>query len=95
MASKSQKEIEKKIEELKGLQDKIRPNDMFGGSNTDKLEAVIKALEDDMDEDDIYEEWDVDEDDSLYDIMNIARNAVEWRDGDSEDDPAEGWPLEK
>ena len=92
MDNKTQKEIDAKIEELKALRDKIKPYSIFGDDNGAKLEAVIKVLEDDLDEDDINDEWDI-EDEKLYDINSHAIETAGWRDGESDEDPAEGWPL--
>jgi len=84
--------VASEIEKLKEMAPKIRQTDAFGGDNRAKIDAQIQVLEEEMDEDDIYDEWNDDEDpDSTYDIVSCARDAMEWRDGDRKESPSSEW----
>ena len=91
---KTQKEIEKQITALKEIRPKVRPYSVFGDSNLDKLDAQIKVLEEDMDSDEVYDEWPGEEKD--METRMAADDAIAWRDGESEiEDLAADWPLLK
>lgn len=94
MASKTQAEIDKQIEALKAIRPKVKPYSAFGDNNLDKLDAQLKVLEEDMDSDEVWDEWPEEEADS--EVRMSADDAVSWRDGESDiDDLAEDWPLIK
>ena len=94
MASKTQAEIDKQVKKLKAIRPKVKPTTYFGDSNLDKLDAQVKVLEEDMDFDEVWNEWPEEEKD--MEIRMSADEAVSWRDGESdEDDLAEDWPLIK
>lgn len=94
MASKTQEEIDKQVKKLKAIRPKIKPYSFFGDSNLDKLDAQVKVLEEDMDSDEVWDEWP--EEESDMEIRMSADDAVSWRDGESEvNDLAEDWPLEE
>ena len=55
----------------------------FGESNTDKLDAQIKVLQDDLDEEAIYEEYPEDEDEGDGNVEREAALEIQmWRDDD-------------
>jgi len=89
---KTQAEIDEQIVALKAIRPKVRPYTYFGDSNLDKLDAQIKVLEEDMDSDDVYNEWPEDEAD--MEVRMSAEEAINWREGYGEnDDLTEDWPL--
>ena len=89
---KTQKEIDTQIERLKAVMPNVRPTSFFGDSNLDKIDAQIKVLEEDMDSDDVWDEWPEEEGD--MEVRMSADDAVSWRDGESDiEDLAEDWPL--
>lgn len=89
---KSQKEIDAQIKSLKAVRPKVRPVSGFGDDNLAKLDAQVKVLEDDLDSDDVWDEWPEDEGD--MEIRMSADDAIAWREGDGEsDDLSKDWPL--
>lgn len=94
MESKTQKEVDEQVKRLQAIRPKIKPYSYFGDSNLDKLDAQIKVLEEDMNSDKVWDEWPREEAD--MEIRMSADEAVNWRDGVSEeDDLAKDWPLIK
>ena len=88
---KSQKEIDEQIKKLNEIKPKVKPTTVFGDSNLDKLDAMIKVLEEDMDSDEIWEEWPGEKN---IEIRMSADDARSWIDDESDiDDLAEDWPL--
>jgi len=101
---KNEKEIKQEIAKLKSLKHSVRRYSVFGGDNWAKIEAQIKALDDDMTEDDTYDEWpeeEADEEDPetrevTMDIRSDAQYAIRWADGEEKEPPSKGWePLTK
>lgn len=89
---KTQEEIKKEIEALKAIRPKVVPYSMFDDDNLAKLDAQVKVLEEDMDSDDIWDEWPGEESD--MGIRSSAGDARNWIDGYGDDDSlANGWPL--
>jgi len=89
---KTQKEINTQIAALKEVRPKIKPYSFFGDDNLAKLDAQVRVLEEDLDEDDIWEEWPEDEE---FDIRTAADNTVAWRNGDSDvENLADDWPVD-
>jgi hypothetical protein len=90
MAKPSKKEIKQEIKQLKDLLSNIRPYSIFGTDNKAQLAAQIKVLEEDMDNNDIYDEFDysgIDEE-----VLGSALNAREWLDGEYEEETlSEDW----
>lgn len=94
MKERTQEEIEQQIDRLKEIRPKVRPYTAFGDDNLAKLDAQVKVLEEDMDSDDIWDEWPQEESD--MEIRMAAEKACNWLVGESEsDDLAEDWPLTK
>lgn len=92
MAEKTQKEIDEQVEKLKAIRPKVKPYSFFGDDNLDKLDAQVKVLEEDMDGDEVWDEWP--EEESDMNTRMSADDAINWRDGESEiDDLAKDWPL--
>jgi len=91
---KTQAEIDAQIKALKVVRPKVKPYSAFGDDHLRNLDAQIKVLEDDMDSDDVWDEW-PDEEGDVGTRMS-AEDAVSWRDGESDiEDLAEDWPLIK
>lgn len=89
---KTQEEINEQIKLLKEARDKIVPQSMFGTDNLELLDAQVRVLEKDMDEDDIWDRWDRDEED--MDIRSSAEMAIEWREGDCDlDNLVDNFPM--
>ncbi|KKN05761.1 hypothetical protein LCGC14_1084140 [marine sediment metagenome] len=81
---KTQKQINAQIRLLNEARDKIVPMSMFGTDNVEGLDAMVKVLEQDMDSSDVWDRWDRDEED--LDVRSNAEEAVDWRDGESENE---------
>ena len=89
---KTQKEIDAQIAALNEVRPRVKPYSFFGDDNLAKLDAQVRVLEEDLDEDDVGEEWP--EDDEM-DIRTAADDAVTWRDGESDiENLADDWPIE-
>lgn len=93
METKTQEEINEQVEKLKAIRPKVKPYSAFGDDNLAKLDAQVKVLEEDMDSDDVWDEWPRDEAD--METRMAADDAINWRDDNSsgEDDLAKDWPM--
>ena len=90
---KTQQEIDKQVVDLKEIRSKIKTHNYFGDSKLDELDAQVKALEDSMDNDDIFDEWPEEESD-IY-IRTAAEEALNWLEDASEyDDLTECYTIE-
>ena len=90
MKKPTEAQIKKEIETLRDYQSRVRPYTSFGDSNVDAIGAQIKVLEEEMDEDAIWDEWLDDEDDRLRDV---ALETFQWINGEA-DRPSKEWkPL--
>lgn len=93
---KTDKQIQNEIKALKEIRPKVRPYSMFGDDNLAALDAQIKVLENDWDNNDIYNEYD--HIDSSEYILDAAIAAREWI-NDEEDSDCESlaceWPLKE
>lgn len=93
---KTKEQITKEIEALKTVRPNVRPTSMFGDDNLGSVDAQIAVLEDDMDDSDIYDNYDR-VSSSEY-ILDAAICARQWID-DEEDSDCEGlaceWPLKE
>jgi len=93
---KTQEQIKKEIKALETVRPKIRPRSMFGDDNLAGLDAQIEVLENDWDDDEIYNRYDH-AGSSEY-ILESALAARQWID-DEEDPDCEGlaceWPLKE
>lgn len=91
---KTQEEIKGEIEALKTVRPKVKPHSMFGDDNLAMLDAQVDVLENDLDDDDIYERYDH-ADASEY-VLEGALEANNWRDSNSESNSlAEDMPLKE
>jgi len=87
---KTQKEVEQQIEALRGIQEKVRPYSAFGDSHLDAIDAQIKVLEEDMENDEIEYEFESE----AQNVLMAALDARQWIDGESDiDDLAADYPL--
>lgn len=92
MEIKTQEEIDEQIAALKEIRPKVKPYSFFGDDNLAKLDAQIKVLEEDMDSDEVWDEWPEEEKD--VEIRMAADEAVVWRDSELDvDNLADDWPL--
>ena len=93
---KTKEQIKKEIEALKTVRPNVRPTSIFGDDNLGGVDAQIMVLEDDMDDNQIYDRYDHAHS-SEY-ILDAALGARGWMD-DEEDDDCEGlaceWPLKE
>ena len=91
---KTNEEIKKEVEALKAIRPKVKPYSIFGDDNLANLDAQVNVLENNLDPDDIYEQYDH-ADASEY-VLEGALEADNWRSGDSESDSlAEDMPLKE
>lgn len=80
------KQIQAEIEALTEIKPKVRRLTFFGDDNHKAIDAQIKVLEKDLDEDAIYDRWDDGR------LLDYAQSARAWLDGESEEDSlVEGW----
>lgn len=93
---KTKEQITREIEALKTVRPNVRPTSMFGDDNLSSIDAQIEVLENNWNDDDIYDNFDrcaVQE----Y-ILEAALVARQWID-DEEDPDCEGlaceWPLKE
>ncbi len=93
---KNQEQIDEQIRLLKEARDKIVSTSVFGTDNIELLNAQVRVLEKDMDEDDIWDRWDRDEED--MDVRSSADEAVAWREDEGNamnDNLVDGFPMQK
>jgi hypothetical protein len=88
---KTNKQIADEIAELKRLRPLIPKLTMFGERNLDAIDAQIEALADEFDESDCYNLYDLNE--WTQRELENALDAIQWRDGESDDQPSgkDGW----
>jgi hypothetical protein len=87
-------EVKAEIARLKEMKPKVRRKTAFGDDNWEKIDAQIRVLEEDMDEDAIYAAWGDDNDpEHNLDLIHNAREAREWLDGveTPPELPSDGW----
>ena len=93
---KTKEQITKEIELLKTVRPNVRPMSMFGDDNLGSVDAQIQVLDEYLDDDEIYDRFDV-ASSSEY-ILEAALAARQWID-DKEDPDCEGlaceWPLKE
>lgn len=90
---KTKEQITKEIEALKTVRPNVRPRSAFGDDNLAQLDAQITVLENNWDNNEIYDEYD--HAGLSEEILSSALYARQWIDGENDDDLAEGWPLKK
>jgi len=89
---KTKKEIQTEIKALKAVRPKVRPYSAFGDNNLEQLDAQVDVLENNLDNNEIYNKYDR----SQYseETVSAALDARQWIDGESEvESLAEGYPL--
>ena len=93
---KTKDQIKKEIEALKTVRPNVRPRSAFGDDNLAQLDAQVAVLENDWDNNDIYDEYD--RAGLSEEILSSALCARQWMD-DEEDPDCEGlaceWPLKE
>ncbi len=93
---KTKEQITKEVEALKTVRPNVRPTSMFGDDNLGGIDAQIQVLENDWDNNEIYDRYDH-ASSSEY-ILEAAQAARQWM-NDEEDPDCEGlaceWPLKE
>ena len=90
---KTEKQIKKEIEALKTVRPNVRPTSMFGDDNLAALDTQVKVLEENLNNDRIYDAYD--HCDSSEYILGSALHARQWINGEEDDGLAEMWPLKE
>ena len=76
MSELSKEEVDKMIADLKEIKPKVRKTSMFGDNHHNAIDAQIRVLEEDLDEEDINDEvWE-------DNVVESAMAAREWLDGE-------------
>ena len=97
--AKTEQEVQQEIEKLQEMKPKVRPYTAFGDNNRNAIQAQIDALMEEMDDGDVYDKLGTEEDEFddgewTQHEVDTALQAIQWRDGDAEESPSEGWePL--
>lgn len=89
-------QIKAEIAELKRIKPLIPERSFFGDNNQEAIDAQIIVLEEDLSEEDVFERGERAEDEEGYfdeNMINHARDAVDWLNGDSEESPSAGWAV--
>jgi len=82
---KTREEALAEAKKLREMKPKVRQFSFFNDDNWAQIDAQIKVLEDDMDEDDIYgNEWDQGEE-------SAAMSTRLWMDGEDNFPPSDDW----
>ena len=88
---KTHDEITAEIAKLREMKPNVRATSIFGDDHHAAIDAQIRALEEDMDADNIDEEFEFEPDN----IREGAQQAIDWRDDFLNDDedkaPSEDW----
>lgn len=103
----TESDIEAEIKMLKVLKPLIVPQSMFGDDNVQSIQDAIDVLTKRMDEDEVYDRYDLvnedlepDEDERAFmneadkrsnERADHAMDTVRWMDGDSTERPSDGW----
>jgi len=85
---RSQEEIQTVVQALQELKPIIRRKAFFGDDNWEKIDAQIYVLQEDIDEDEIFDRYTKDDD---LDIRDAAFDAYAWKTGDDEIDLILDW----
>ena len=91
MSKPTKETIEETIKQLKEMRPKIRHYSVFGDDNRAAVAAQINVLENDLDTDQIADEYDC-ADESEY-IYESAIQAREWLDGEVEENLVDDWNI--
>lgn len=83
-------EIRQEIEKLRELKPRVPERSFFGDSNHEQIDAQLDVLENGLEEDDIYNTYEDDEDESSQNLVSAALDARAWLDGE-EGPPSKGW----
>ena len=88
---KTRKQIQAEIDKLEDIKPTVLRTSFFGDNYHDAIDAQIEVLENDMDDDDIYNNQDSEE--WAQNVVDAALEARQWRDDESEKDfvPSESW----
>lgn len=93
---KKQEQIQKEIKALKTVRLNVIPTSLFGDDNLSAVDAQIQVLENNWENDEIYDRFD--HCDSRESILESALAARQWM-NDEEDSDCEGlacgWPLKE
>jgi len=79
---KNNDEVKAEIQALKDCKPKVRKRNYFGDSLHDAIDAQIQVLSEDMNEDEIYGEWeDPDDPEAMQNERDAALDAFAWMNG--------------
>ena len=81
----TQEQVQQEIATLQEIKPRVRRRTLFGDDNHAAIDTQITVLEDGLDEETIYAEWE--DNDHL---LTAALEALAWRNGDCEA-PSGGW----
>ncbi len=84
---RSKEEIQKEIETLREMKPKVRQFSAFSDDHHAAIDAQIEVLEEDLDDDDVYERFEED----AQNILDEAIHALEWMNGENDEAPSVGW----
>ena len=84
---KTQKEIKEAIKLLRKNKTECHHYSGFGDDNWEALDAMIETLENDYDEEDIYNHFsdELDGEETVQNILDVALEMVFWREGNGEE----------
>lgn len=95
---KTQKQVDAEVKALKEMMPNVRRYILFGEDNWEKMDMVIRVLEEKMDLDDVQEWLDTQEEDEAInadqraELDSLAYDTIQWREGMQVDySPAAGW----
>ena len=94
---KTEERVKAQAALLSEMKPRIRRFNFFGDDNWAKIDVQIKVLENDMDEDELYDYVDEQQayldltDDQKYELSSVGFDAIEWRDGTLDEPPSDGW----
>ena len=94
MKRPTDKQVTAEIKKLETMKPNVRRTSAFGDNHHDAIDAQVKVLTEGMDEEEIYAEWENEDDyEQNRNIIDAALEATHWRDGEADDDksPSENW----
>lgn len=87
MKAPTYEEIQEEIKRLKTMKPTVLHASAFGDDHHRAIDAQIRVLEDDLDEDAVFDEFM----DSADNIQSSASEAAQWAAGELENPPSEDW----
>ena len=91
MTMPTQKQIDKEIKKSIEMKPNIVHFSMFGDDNWEQIEAQIRVLEDHISEDEVYNQFDLEDAGAEDPQVSSALEAAQWLFGHTKEAPSEGW----